>query len=479
MLLKSDFLGALENAVASRPAAAAAFRAGDPRLMAMMDAMATMLAMLSQQIDTAESEPFVKARTGTILADAALKGVLPLARPARVLLTVTNPGASPVALAAGRGVLDPKGLRYVVEGSATVPATGTATLALRQLSVRTQTHTVVSSAPFYELQVEPSPEALFLAGVDVADAVGPFTYSPEFCNVLPGQRIFHVETDEARRLWLRFGAADGVGPVVGHQPATGDILTITVRECAGAVELDAGAGFALEYVGNADEAGLSLVLDSVDDTGASPPDTETLRMLSRYPAMNDSSAVYLSDFDFLLRRHVAGITFMSVWNEQVEEVVRGASLANINNLFVSFVITGQSTGASEAQIRQVIGRADDSYAVVFVAPRVIQVPVTVTARVSVVHDAGDVEAQIRSTLLAEYGASSRAASRGMERVFRLQQLNAVLKQRVPALQDQISDFSVVLGASPSPLPEDYRYFSPSSITVVVERITDTSGLWSL
>ncbi len=479
MLLKSDFLAALESAGASRAAAASAFRAGDPRLLAMMDAMATMLAMLSQQIDTAEVEPFVKARAGTILADAALKGVLPLAKPARVLLTVANPGAAPVVLASGRGVLDPKGVRYVVESGATVPASGTAALALRQITERQFSHTVAASAPFYELQVEASADARYLAGVEVADAVGPFTYRPDFCNVEPGQRVFHVETDEARRLWLRFGAADSSGAVVGHQPAAGDILTVTVRECAGQVELEAGAQFALQYVGSSAESALTMTLSSVEAAGSAPPDTETLRMLAQYPALHDSNAVFLADFDFLLRRHLSGVAFLSVWNEQVEEAVRGASLASINTLFVSYVISGQSTVVSEAQVRQIIGRADDSYALAFVAPRVLQVPVTVTASVSAVHDAGDVEAQIRSVLLAEYGASSRAASMGMHKVFKLQRLSAALKDRVPALQDQISDFTVTLGATPSPLPEDYRYFSPTSITVVVQRVTDTTGLWSL
>lgn len=479
-LLKSDFQEALRQAVASRPAAAAALRAGDPRLLAMVDAMATMLAMLSQQIDAAEVEPFIKSRAGTVLADAALKGVLPLAKPARATVTASNPGASPVSLAAGRGVLDAKGRRYVVDGSAVIPATGSAAITVKQESERSFTHTVQASQPFYELQVEASPDGAFLSGLDVADSAGAFVYSPDFANVTAGQRVYHVETDEARRVWLRFGAAEGGVPVVGHQPAAGDVLTVTVRECGGAVEdLSAGSGFALEYVGNAAEAELTLALTSIDATGAAPPDLETLRMLARYPALHDSSAVFLGDFDFLLRRHLANVQFLSVWNEQVEEAVRGPNLGNVNNLFVAFVIGGQSAAASEAQIRAIIARADDSYGVVFVPARIVELPVTVAASVSAVHDAGDVEAQIRSVLLAEYGAGTPAASRGMQKAFRVQALQKALRERVPALQDQISDFSVSLGATSAPLPEDYRYFSPASITVTVQRITDSTGLWSL
>lgn len=479
MLLKSDFLAALRSAVSTRPTVAERYNAGDPRLLAMMEAVATMLAMLSQQIDVAEAEPFIKARAGTVLADASLKGVLPLAKPARVTLTVNNPGASPVSLAAGRGLQDSKGNRYTVEGSATVPATGSAPVTAVQVTTRQFTHTVTASAPFYEVQVEPSADALFITGIDVADAAGPYTYTPEFCNVSAGQRVFHVETDEYRRMFLRFGAADAGGSVVGHQPINGDVITVTVRECVGVVDLQAGSSFVLEYVGNAAEAELTMTLATVDATGAAPPDNDLLRMLARYPALHDENAVFLSNFDFLLRKKLAGVNFLSVWNEQVEEAVRGASVANINNLFVSFVITGQSSLTSETQIRSIIGRADDSYAVVFVPARVVAIPVTVSATVAAVHDTGDVEAQIRSVLLAEYGATSKAASIGRQKSFNLQRIIKALRERVPALQDQISDFSVDLGATSAPLPEDYRYFTPGSITVTVNRITDSTGLWSL
>lgn len=476
--LKSDFQNALKASVLGRPAAAAFYRAGDPRLLAMMDAAATMLTMLSEQVDAAETEPFIKSRIGTVMADATLKGILPLAKPARVSVNVANVGASAVTIAAGRVITDAKGRRYTVEGSATIAGSATVAVTAVQLSTRTITHTVAGSAPFYEVEVTASPEALFLAGIDVTDATLAFTYSPDFANVNPGQRVFHVETDEYRRVFIRFGAAEAGLDVVGHQPLDGDILTITVRECGGLVTLDAGATFALEYVTTPDEALLNLTLDAIEAPGAPPPDAETLRMLTRYPALHDSNAVFLADFDFLLRRHLSGVNFLSVWNEQVEEIARGPSVANINKLFVSFVIPGQAFGVSEGLVRSIIGRADDSYEVVIIAPRLVEVPVQVLASVAAVHDAADVEAQIRAVLQAQYGQGSQGASRGGAKP-KQQQIAVALKASVAALQDQVSDFQVVLGSTPASLPEDYRYFSPLATTVTVERITDATGLWSL
>lgn len=473
-LLKADFMTALESAIRGRPAVAEAYRAGDPRLLAMTEAVATMLAMLSQQIDVAEAEPFLKARAGTVLADAALKGVLPMAKPARVTVTVANDSASTVSLAAGRGILDAKGRRYSIEGAATIGAGLSADITAVQLTTRVVSFTVPVSQPFLEVEVPPSEDGGFLAGLDVAEGGEPFIYAPDFCNVTAGQRIFHVETDERRRVFLRFGATG----VAGHQPEAGEVLDITVRECQGSVDLQVGDLFVLEYVDTADEAALGLTLNTVDVVGSAPPDTELLRVLARYQALHDSNAVYLADFDFLLRRQLANVRFLSVWNEQIEEAARGPNVANINKLFVSFVIAGQALDVSEAQIRSILARADNSYAIVFVPARIIQVPVTVAATVAAVHDPSDVAAQIRQVLLSEYGPNSATASRGLSRTFRMQALNTALKGRVPALQDLVSDFTVTIGDTLTALPEDYRYFAASTINVTVERITEGVGLWS-
>jgi len=489
MFLKSDFMAALENAVVLRPAVATAYRAGDPRLIAQIEAMATMLSMVSAQIDAAEVEPFTKGRIGTVMADASLKGVLPLARPGRVSLTVTSAAAAAVAIIAGRMLVDGKGRRYVVDAGATVPAGGSATITASQLTTRTVTHTVSASVPFYSAQVPESVDGLFLAGIEVSDPGGAYAYTPEFCNIAAGARIFHAETDEFRRLFLRFGASDALGAVVGYQPPAGTVLTMTVRECTGAVELSTAAAFALEYVGSTDEGNLSLNLASLLTAGSNPPDVDTLRMLARYPALHDSNAVFLSNFDFLLRRQITGIEFLSIWNEQVEESVRGASVANINTLFVSISVPSQSDAVTQAQVRAVIGKADDSYRVTFKPMILRPQPVQVIARVAAVHDTADVAAQIKSRLLALYGRGTVTAAQGLARTLRIQAIHDDLRRSIPALQDQISDFNisteeVAQGSGESGvidplLPENFRFFDAANTVVIVTGAQANLGLFGL
>jgi hypothetical protein len=479
LFLKPDFEAAIQAAASSRPAAAEAYQAGDPLFLASIEAEAAMLAMVSAQLDVAETEPFLKARDGTVLADAALKGILPLARPAKVTLSAKNTGTVSVTFAAARSIVDPRGRRYSVDASATIAAGATATITATQSTTRVITHTVTGAAPFYEIQIPASTDGLFVVGVDVQDTTAAFTYTPDFCNVAPGARVFHVETDEYRRLWVRFGASSVLdGQIVGHQPADGDVITITVTECEGAVELEAGAKFAVEYIATAAEGDIGITLSAVNSAGGDPPSMAVLRMLSRYPALYDGNAVFLGNFDFLLRRRIgSALQFLSIWNEQIEETVRTPSLLNMNTLFVSYSIPTQTAPVSEAQIRGIIAGADDSYRVRFVTPVVVNVPITVVAEVAAVHDVGDVEAQIRTVLLSTYGLGSIAASQGL-RSFRFQEVNALLKAGVAALQDQLADFRVTIGTTPTSKPEDFRYLTTASITVTVTRVQAATGLWN-
>ena len=70
--------------------------------------------------------------------------------------------------------------------------------------------------------------------------------------------------------------------------------------------------------------------------GANPLSLSVLSVLSRYAALYDHNAVYLSDFDYLVRRyHGDSINFLAVWNEQIHEQAYGYSVANINKLFIA------------------------------------------------------------------------------------------------------------------------------------------------
>lgn len=72
MWTKNDYKQKIADSISKYPAIAALFEVNDPRIMQHLDAIATMLAMQSAQIEVAQNEPFQKTRDSTVLADAAI-----------------------------------------------------------------------------------------------------------------------------------------------------------------------------------------------------------------------------------------------------------------------------------------------------------------------------------------------------------------------------------------------------------------------
>ncbi len=472
---REQFYQAAVDALSAYPTVAKFVNAGDPRVLAQLSAMSTMLAMLSQQVDVAKFEPFVKVRGGVVLADAALKGVLPLARPCRVVLTVTNRHNTAYVLAAGRRLFDPKGRIFEVEAAATVaPGTAVDVKAIQRTS-RIIDHTVTTPVSFYRIQV-PSPTTdVHLASLEVWKGSSQFWFSPDFANVEPNELAFQVEVDEQRRMFVCLGMRD----VVGYGVQAGDVFELRVGECEGAVtDLGPGDTFTLEYVYTEADGLLEAELQGLTDTGAPPVTMDELRVMARYPSIYDTNAVYLGEFDFLLRRHITPVVFLAVWNEQLEEAVRGADAANINTLFVAGLIDGMTAGAFEEAVTKLIRRVDSSYRLRFVP--VIEQPmqVSVTGSVSVVHDADTVAAQIKAALLGQYGRGKPEVSRGIKNPVRKQAIYRLLRDQVPALKDEQSDFDVTLTMPTAKLPEYFMPMTDASIAVTITRAGYSAGLWN-
>jgi hypothetical protein len=473
---RDDFQAAMAAEISNHPAAAQLYQAGDPRLLAQLGAMATMLTMVSQQIDVESMEPFVKARDTTVLADATMKGILPFARPARVTLTVENKHATAkLTISIGRRFMGEQGRLYVAETAASIEPGATGTVTARQMTTRTFSHVVAGSVPFYAVQIPPpADDEQEISGVLVSIGGVPYPYTPEFSNLAANEPGFVLETDEQRRLNAKFGWKD----TFGVQPTNGTVIDFIIEETYGASSLTAAQPFTFESATLAADQVAKITLASVIFPGSDPVDIQTMREWAQYPSTYDASAVYLGNFDFLVRRNLSDIRFLSVWNEQIEESVRGASVANINALFVSAKMDGVLETWLRSTIADIIGSADDSYRIKFVDVVEVPVPITVNAQVSVVHDPDEVASKIRSTLSGLYGRDSAAVKQGMM-VPNHKRIYDALRAGIPALQDAASDVQITIPApNPALKPEQYRYMAEASMTVNVTQSTYNAGLFS-
>lgn len=493
MLTKADFQQAIRDSIANYPALAPLYNAKDPRILQHLEAMATMLSMLSSQIEVAMTEPFEKVRDATVLADAAMRGIIPKATPARVAIELTNKGQASISIDSGRVVFDSVGRPYIIDTPAIVTAGETATVEAVQVSRSKLTHTVTDSVPFYPIAVPESEGGDYLSGVAVDDMHGEYEYRDRYINTWPDERVFHIEADDRQRIYVRFGQLG----VVGVQPADGAVITLTISRTFGAISVAFDAPFSLEYLLTPNEAALELRMKELIAPGQNPIDKATLRELARYPAVYTSNAVFLGEFDFLVRKEFPTLKFLSVWNESAEEQVRGASLDNINALFVAclsddeseaVIIEGETPAqpdelafsnltATQQQIYDAIKQADDSYKIRFFTPIKSKIYLSINAVVSSSYVARVVRDQIAEVLLAEYGESASAAKRSLNKPL-YQQIYALLKQRVPALSAGMADMTVNI-AEPAGgyRPELWRYVDQDSMTISVETANITVPSW--
>lgn len=463
MKTKAEFERAMVDAISAYPAASLYYQVRDPRLLAALSANAAMLAMLSTEQDVASMEPYTKARDMTVLADAAVKGVLPFGSPTVARIKIENAGAGAVQVTAGRRLRDTQGRIWTVTVGGTAPPAGSALIEAEQVSLSSFDHVVGAPRGFYRIDV-PQPENGHIVSVRLAGATaGAFEYVAGFVNVSPGDKVFHLATDEKRRLYIQFGSSDSVG----YQPAGGESFTVTTSETEGAITLSATSLFTFQYSASVYESAAKMSLVEVLSPGADPMDIATMREVCSYPSTYDNNAVYLGNYDFLVRRNLSPFKFLSIWNEQREEEVRGPNQDNINALFIAARKTGVEAATLQTQIRRIIEGADDALRLKFVEIIDIEIVVKITIFAQSVYDFAAVKQDAIDLVLANYGEDSAWAKRG-EAVIRYKDLYDALTNDIQALGDRNSDLRVeVVNVDVAPNPEQFRRVTASSLTVNV------------
>lgn len=466
------------------PEICARYIAGDPTVTAHIDSFMHVIAELSRDVEVSELEPFVKSRDATILADASNKGILPLALPCQYNIEIRNSSKTSVVLQANRVFQDGRGrkwrlLQYVegLEGQ-------TVTALAEQSEIRTVRYIATITEPFhqYKLTIQ---DGLSLVSLSIKDQDGnPYSVIPRWMNSAKGEKHYILKTNSSREIILEFGDSERYGSTLEANTE----LTIEVVETDGDIDTTNLKEASLLEVLTSTEAKLAMRFSDsgLVRMGANPLSIDQMRLLASYPT-HDDNAVFLSNFDFLVRKNfMARVNFSNVWNESIHEKYFGANIDNINHLFVSFLPKHKAEYEEIKQdIARLIAKADSLYSgdnVVFIptADRIFQIQIHAT--LSPIHDPETVKDQIRSLLTSTFGKGKVQTSYHVSNGFNLQEVSKLINQNIVAFQDRQSDFKIYtedLTENPV-LPYELLYVDASGIQFEVTRSSSIGGgLWSV
>lgn len=479
--LKDMTLTTLQN----YPDIAARYAAGDPTIVAPLHAMQHMLAELSREVDISEIEPFVKSREATILADASNKGILPRATPTQHYIQIANKGTQNVVLQNNRVIEDGQGRPWRLLQHADIPAGAVDVQVLAEQSeIRTISYTATVSEPFHQFRL-PLQDDLFLYKLSVKDQDDNlYQFVTRWMNTAAGQQAIVLKTNTMREIILEFGDTERLGRTLEANTT----LSIDVIETYGELDTTQLREASLQRINLAHEGKLSIKFKSggLVRAGADPLSIDQLNLLASYPT-HDDNAVFLGNFDALVRKHfMARTSFSNVWNETIHEKYFGPNIKNINHLFVCV----QPNYANELtmiqeDIRQLISLADNLYSdekIVFMPMVERPFKILIEGTLSSIHDKEAVQEQIRTLLLSTYGLGKLATSYHSPNGFNIQALSKLITRNIVAFQDRQSDFKIYgedLAANPVK-PNECLFMDKDSITFKIERSSETGGnLWTV
>lgn len=490
MINKNELNQVIANALSEYPTISRRWQHGDPTVVAMLSAMRDMLVAVSMDAEQSLLEPFIKSRPKTIMADAIIKGILPVASACQHYVWIKNTGNDKVTLSAGRLLSDNLGRQWRLLSSVSIATNSMAKVLCEQSFMVSQTFDIKTTLPFYGHAINAGENDSHIAGLNLYHLGNKqlVRYTPKFMNAHKGELVYTLDSTDFKTLTLMFGDTQRVGQTA----RAGDSYRLDITYSDGFIDVGELKQAILSELFDEKERGLKCYFFHPDDEhefglvrqGSNPPTLSQLRLLAGYPESYDDNAVYLGNFDMLVRKHYASrFDYMAVWNETIHERHYGVSLNNINHL--NLCVVAKNAGdqqALENDIKERIARADSLFAERVRLMRVARVPyrVNITGNLSGVHDLDEVISQIKGVLLANYGRGSVMASRPNADGFNRQEMARLIYDNVPAFADRISDFTVVAVDDQPLKPHEWAYLTQESITVNLNRSADNGTvMWGL
>lgn len=493
MKTQEDFMQLIDQIITDYPAIIDLYKTQAPQTLLQLRSSAAMLAHFSTEVETGMMEVFQKVRDETVLADAAMRGIIPKSKPSRVELLVKNNSQDTLKCEYGRYLVDAKGYSWVITVSNEIAPNSEGLIQASQYTINTIEHEVKESEAFYSIEIPKSADESYFSGILVKDKDGEFEYRYKFTNIEADDRIYHIEADDRQRIYVRFGF-DGYA---GYQPKRGDIITLNIAYSFGEDALPkSDDAFFFSAISTAADSFAEFSIARLLNQGENPISIKTMRDLARYPSIYRREDVQLGAFEFSIRQQFPSLRFISVWNERHEEKIRGYSLLNINRLFISVVSSemeeeilnngdtsyridadekyDELTGVQKAIKNYVNDHNDNSYYIVFYPAIRTPIKTKITASVSANYTIAETKSQISNLILSNYSDEAFSKRSAIPTQKDITELLIDSENGVEALKVGKSDLQVVVGSHDKCIdseiiekPENWYFISQENLIIDV------------
>ena len=175
-------------------------------------------------------------------------------------------------------MFDSRGRIYHVDSPITIPEgaqnNGEAEIIATQIQQVKQTYHLTESHPFYALEVENPKDGSYISTLQVSVNDEIFDPCFKFNGVRAGDKVYHVESDEYKRLYVKFGESS----VLGWQPSVNDEVVIECGQCFGDIQPELGSTFALQYIQTDEENNVKFEMKALEKAGQNPLDIAMLKV---------------------------------------------------------------------------------------------------------------------------------------------------------------------------------------------------------
>lgn len=296
---------------------------------------------------------------------------------------------------------------YLTDNVVTVPANGSASIAISQMEIVEVSATVDTATEFFEVLLSRDLTAV-CHKIDVLvttnDVTETWTKSTMFRLATDTSQVYVEFFKPTEQLGVRFG--DGT---IGMIPPAGSTITLKVWCSSGDVTLLADQ----TLTPSDDSAALAdsvTVKSSTSITGGADSETtETTRNRAQYFLSYDNQVVWAEDYTFFLKQNIPATTWLTAWGEGEQEVIDGAlNIANINKIFLCGWYPDKTQAELEtlvmAALETVPNPLNKKYA--YVAATELPFTITVTGEIPASLTTDVVITDLKTNLAARFGKDS-------------------------------------------------------------------------